>query len=838
MGPLSWYVFLLALSQGPLPDAYRAIAAKNYEAAIPHLQAALKSAPRRADIRKQLGFAYAETGQLELAIAEFERVCQANPRDFSARLQLAYFYDRAHRPQEALESFLYVAVGRDAKSARVARAELDVRRGRAQAGDAASLRALRLIVTRLEGPPAAVRALSALAAANPADAAAALELGLAYQREARRELAQAYLLSAQRLGDRDIAQQSAEHLQGRDALALLRAAAAAHPNDAGVRREMAFVLAARGDAAGAREQFQAAVHTDPGDLWSQGELFFLGDQAAWQKAQTLALGEGREAMQVGQWYLSRNPERAEAFLELAQLSADPAIAAAARQAATEARAARVARLKESGYQLHQQGRTAEAIAEFERAAALAPQDDTIALQLGFWHRETNSAKAQEWLHKAAVSANAATAAQAQRELAAIEQARIAAIKEDAYRLHREGKAGEAIARFKQALEAAPADESAAMQIGYWHVERKEFDQARLWFGQALSSKTASVAAEARRALDTVQQAELAQRRERGFQLAQQGDTRAAIREFESVLAADPHNYAAMRQVALWYSSLHEYAASRKWLESAASSPDPIEAQAARAELKGLGPLMRNYFLDASLVPLYTTRFSNFLAYSQAKIGLKAGEMRPFEPYLSVRVGRDTRSRAGTLPQIFSDNAAIFSLGVQGHPFSRFVTLYAEAGASVRLVGRTASTFGGGRPDYRGGLLYARSWGAGLADSGGGPLARFRDVYFDLSYYRRFGDNVIGYLQFREGWRLASAVSPLRVQLFGGFNLAKDSKGDYYNNVVEFGPGIRFGWKGLPGVSFTSQYVRGVYLGPGRRTRSDRGANFHDLRVFVTLGVYR
>ena len=113
---------------------------------------------------------------------------------------------------------------------------------------------------------------------------------------------------------------------------------------------------------------------------------------------------------------------------------------------------------------------------------------------------------------------------------------------------------------------------------------------------------------------------------------------------------------------------------------------------------------------------------------------------------------------------------------------------------------------------------------------------FRDIYFDTEYYSRFGKDVIGYLQYREGFTIP-AEGPFRTQVFALANMAKDSKGDYYNNVFEFGPGFRTTLKAHPRLSLYAEYVHGVYLTEGRRTINNGRPSFNDARVFFVYQAY-
>jgi Flp pilus assembly protein TadD len=58
----------------------RAIEAKNWSAAIKSLSSAALRDTRNADIQNYLGYAYRNSGQMELAFKHYERALQLNPR--------------------------------------------------------------------------------------------------------------------------------------------------------------------------------------------------------------------------------------------------------------------------------------------------------------------------------------------------------------------------------------------------------------------------------------------------------------------------------------------------------------------------------------------------------------------------------------------------------------------------------------------------------------------------------------------------------------------------------------------------------------------------------------
>lgn len=62
----------------------KAVAAKDWKGALKTLSAAAKKEPNNADVHNLLGFAYRNSGQLELAFTHYGRALKINPRHLGA----------------------------------------------------------------------------------------------------------------------------------------------------------------------------------------------------------------------------------------------------------------------------------------------------------------------------------------------------------------------------------------------------------------------------------------------------------------------------------------------------------------------------------------------------------------------------------------------------------------------------------------------------------------------------------------------------------------------------------------------------------------------------------
>lgn len=100
--------FLRGRGYPHLKRAERAFALGNYDKAIPHYQQALTRGleePDRHYSFYQLGYAYAQDGQLEKSITAYQNAIELNPTDANAYHQLGLVLIEKKRYDEAIEAF-------------------------------------------------------------------------------------------------------------------------------------------------------------------------------------------------------------------------------------------------------------------------------------------------------------------------------------------------------------------------------------------------------------------------------------------------------------------------------------------------------------------------------------------------------------------------------------------------------------------------------------------------------------------------------------------------------------------------------------------------------------
>jgi tetratricopeptide (TPR) repeat protein len=389
-----------------------------------------------------------------------------------------------------------------------------------------------------------------------------------------------------------------------------------------------------------------------------------------------------------------------------------------------------------------------------------------------------------------------------------------------------GALGDAAAEFERSYSADPDDFGVALQLGYIFQQLHREGDAKKYFEIVARGADDALAGQARMALVNLRASYVRERKQKAYDLLAQKRTSEAIGTFESVHGDDPSDASVALQLGYLYAAAGRADKARQLFTAASANPDPKIAAQAQAGLDEVRRDTKPWFASFYAAPFYQSRFSNEINPANAKIGLNVS--RYFQPYFGVRFSRDIRSRAGTLPEIYSDNSSVFSIGIQSVLANTGAVFYAEAGTALNLVGtrpRAAS-------DYRAGAYWSRSWGGGLIPpaSASHSMAWIGSLYADAGFYSRYAHNVIGSVQFREGLRLPTGRA-LPIALLGAVNLVKDSNGNFYNNIVETGPALRVSpVRQMPSLSLEIQYLRGFYTihDPGNPYEPRYG----DFRVFL------
>ncbi|HBY59245.1 MAG TPA: hypothetical protein DEH78_05455, partial [Solibacterales bacterium] len=289
---------------------------------------------------------------------------------------------------------------------------------------------------------------------------------------------------------------------------------------------------------------------------------------------------------------------------------------------------------------------------------------------------------------------------------------------------------------------------------------------------------------------------------------------------------DPLDFDVMLKLGWTHNTMKDDRSAIRWFKLASHAPEPTVAKEAAQAAANLEPQFQRVRVSSWIFPLYSSRWKNVFNYSQVKTEFRLRGV-PLTPYISTRFVGDIRGRMHSqgeqpMPQFLSETAVIFALGLMT-PTRHGVTGWAEAGLSVSYLGRRPDS-GLARPDYRGGVSFARGWGRLL----GGPK---RGVFFetndDAVFVSRFQNDLLFYSQNRVGYTLPP-FGGTHVQFYFNQNLTADRLRQYWANFAEFGPGMKVRFAGLPqSMFFTVNVLRGVFT----VNRDNPGpARFRDVRV--------
>jgi len=192
----------------------------------------------------------------------------------------------------------------------------------------------------------------------------------------------------------------------------------------------------------------------------------------------------------------------------------------------------------------------------------------------------------------------------------------------------------------------------------------------------------------------------------------------------------------------------------------------------------------------------------------------------------------------TQPAIFSDDAILNGGGLEFHPEGSHLRIRAEANIAYNFFpadrGRTWE------PDYRFVLGYDREFEGRLVGPIGalmfGQVRRdslFSEIEGSAGFYSRYGNNGIGYIQARDGVNISRNPS-LRLAPYFTARIVKDTKNNYYNNVVDVGGGFEVKPRGDFNMSMRTEYLFGHYFGTSEQP-NPFAPKYHTLRLTLRLG---
>ncbi len=229
-------------------------------------------------------------------------------------------------------------------------------------------------------------------------------------------------------------------------------------------------------------------------------------------------------------------------------------------------------------------------------------------------------------------------------------------------------------------------------------------------------------------------------------------------------------------------------------------------------------------------PFYDSRFENSVFAGGAWAGYYLSPSRITSVYAMLSVTRDTRSTGGGLPVLYSDNYLLLGSGLRFQPLPG-LTADVQGGITRDLITRT------GEPPTQADFRAVASYGNGLYPSLNTPgiprtpWAPMAEMYASFGYYSRY-HNGIGYGIARAGVRVFEwDYTSLDLYVRGA--LGADTRGEFYNNVGELGPGAKLIPDQQWGVAILAEFVSGRYLG-GPAALSPYGKTDRGFRAYLIL----
>ena len=489
-----------------------------------------------------------------------------------------------------------------------------------------------------------------------------------------------------------------------------------------------------------------------------------------------------------------------------------------------------------------------------RAVAANPGDEQLSYRLA----------AQEAFAKRTADAKwrfGVLAASSDRQLASMAQASLAALEQSEQKEKAAKRApvasGRSQADARRQAEFRQREQVLARQQKVYDLVRAKDDEAVIAAVDELSTRG---------------NATPALRMEQVYALQRAGQTERALEIIESLPDASSGEMALLRGTLLLKLGRtgEAYEIFRAVRDA---SPESLEGRRAAAQIAALPPaanLERRFWGEMDVYGTYLGRYGIGVAAGRIRQGAYVPGARWIEPFAQADFSLDSASNVGDgITTIYNENLAGFHLGVRLRPFaSQSFTVYFLGGWVNNLIDNPNY-----QPGWFGEIIAGVNgyWGFGPGTGWDGisetpnfamgepapprtppPNAwmpnrwapmRGRFDWFvegggDWAYYSRLSD-FIAYSQAKGGWRVLQFGRAAAVDVYGFGNLVFDAVGNYYDNFVEAGPGLRVVTApvGAATVTTSLEYASGAYLGRNyNNTRGSTGETYSDVRVSVAMSL--
>ena len=500
------------------------------------------------------------------------------------------------------------------------------------------------------------------------------------------------------------------------------------------------------------------------------------------------------------------------------------------------------------------GNHEQAAINLTRAVAANPGDEQLSYRLA----------AQEAFAKRTADAKwrfGVLAASSDRQLASMAQASLAALEQSEQKEKAAKRApvapGRSQADARRQAEFRQREQVLARQQKVYDLVRAKDDEAVIAAVDELSTRG---------------NATPALRMEQVYALQRSGQTERALEIIESLPDASSGEMALLRGTLLLKLGRtgEAYEIFRAVRDA---SPESLEGRRAAAQIAALPPaanLERRFWGEMDVYGTYLGRYGIGVAAGRIRQGAYVPGARWIEPFAQADFSLDSASNVGDgITTIYNENLAGFHLGVRLRPFaSQSFTVYFLGGWVNNLIDNPNY-----QPGWFGEIIAGVNgyWGFGPGTGWDGisetpnfamgepapprtppPNAwmpnrwapmRGRFDWFvegggDWAYYSRLSD-FIAYSQAKGGWRVLQFGRAAAVDVYGFGNLVVDAVGNYYDNFVEAGPGLRVVTApvGAATVTTSLEYASGAYLGRNyNNTRGSTGETYSDVRISVAMSL--
>ncbi len=394
----------------PLEKAYAALKAKDYDRAIASFQEAVKIAPDRPAMRKDLAYTLLKIGESEAARDQFAEAMRLDPRDDHVALEYAFLCYETKQQAVARRIFDRIRkTGNQTAADAFENIDRPLREGIARWTKALAMspdnfsaheELARLAEQRDELPMAAEYYQKAWAL-RPDRRGLLVDLGRVYTEMSRNDEAHAALLAASRGAEPRVAEEARELLPKRYPYVYeFQRALALDPRNAELRRELAYLHLEMKNRAEAEKEFRALVENAPNDLLSVAQLGLL----RWTR------GDDEGALPLLQRVLSSGDEELVDRVRAAMKTPQNL-----QRRVEEPKPASPDQAKMLGEKSLEKGYLQDALKYLRIAHENDPEDFRVMLKLGWtYNMLKDDREAVRWFKLASASTDPAIAAEASR----------------------------------------------------------------------------------------------------------------------------------------------------------------------------------------------------------------------------------------------------------------------------------------------------------------------------------------------------------------------------------------------------------------------------------------